>query len=109
LPEFVTPAGLQAELSARLRKAERRHRAREEAKQHASQLQNLVQLTAELAASLDVVSLLHDVTRRLARELGVERAALVALDEQRDQGLILATSDDAQLKDLRIELSRYPE
>ncbi len=109
LPEFVTPSGLRAELGARLRKAERRHRARVEARGHQSQLQNLVHLTSELAASLDVVALLHDVTRRLAEDLGVERAALVALDEQRDQGLILATSDDKELKGLRIELSRYPE
>jgi PAS domain S-box-containing protein len=109
LPEFVTPQGLQGELPARLRKAQRRHRARMEARQHQSQLQNLLHLTSEFAASLDVVALLHDVTRRLAQDLGVERAALVALDEQREAGFIIAASDDAQLRGLRIDLSRYPE
>jgi PAS domain S-box-containing protein len=69
----------------------------------------LLQLTADFAGALDVEALLHDVTRKLAAELNVERAALIVLDEERDAGFIIAASDDAALKDLRIELSRYPE
>ncbi len=109
LPEFVTPAGLALELPARIRKAQRRHQARVEARQQEKELSGLLRLTADYAASLDVPALLHDVTRRLAEEMDIDRAALVALDEARDAGVIIAASDDAALKDLRIELKRYPE
>ncbi|MGA9522571.1 MAG: GAF domain-containing protein [Myxococcaceae bacterium] len=107
--EFVTPAGLELELPARIRKAQGRHRARVEARQREKELSGLLRLTADYAASLDVPALLHDVTRRLAEEMDIDRAALVALDEQHDVGIIIAASDDAGLKDLRIELRRYPE
>lgn len=109
VPEFVTPQGLEIELPARMRKAARRHRARIEVRQREKELGNLLRLTADFAASLDVVELLHDVTRRLAEEMNIERAALVALDERSDSGFIIAASDDAAVRDLRIDLSRYPE
>lgn len=109
LPEFITPSGLSGELGARIRKAQRRHQARVEVRQREKELSNLLRLTADFAASLDVVKLLHEVTRRLAEEMDIERAALVALDEQQQAGFIIAASDDAALKDLRIDLSRYPE
>lgn len=109
LPEFVTPAGLELELASRIRKATRRHLVRMEVRQREKELGNLLRITADFAASLDVVTLLHDVTRRLAEEMDIERAALVALDEKNVSGFIIAASDDAAVKDLRIDLSRYPE
>ncbi|MBX5481095.1 MAG: PAS domain S-box protein [Myxococcaceae bacterium] len=109
LPEFITPANLEQELPARICKALRRHTAREEVRQREKELSNLLQITADFAASLDVVRLLHDVTRRLAEQMDIERAALVALDERQEHGFIIAASDDASVKDLRIDLSRYPE
>ena len=109
LPEFVTPGGLASELRARIRKAQRRQQARMEVRQREKELSNLLRLTADFAASLDVVKLLHEVTRRLAEEMDVERASLIALDEQQHAGFIIATSDDATLKELRIDLSKYPE
>ncbi|HZA51774.1 MAG TPA: PAS domain S-box protein [Myxococcaceae bacterium] len=107
--EFVTRAGLDSELGARLRRARHRHQGRAEARQRERELSNLLRITADFAASLDVRDLLHDVTRRLATDMDVERAALVALDEQREAGFIIAASDDAAVKERRIELWRYPE
>jgi PAS domain S-box-containing protein len=107
--EFVTRAALESELGARLRRARHRHQGRAEARQRERELSNLLRITADFAASLDVRDLLHDVTRRLAVDMDVERAALVALDEQREAGFIIAASDDAAVKERRIELWRYPE
>jgi PAS domain S-box-containing protein len=107
--EFVTRAALGRELAARLRSARQRHQGRVEARQRERELSNLLHITADFAASLDARDLLHDVTRRLAAEMDVERAALVALDEQREAGFIIAASDDAALRERRIDLARYPE
>ncbi len=107
--DLVSRSVLEQELPFRLKNAERAARARIEGRQRERDLSLLLQLTADYASSLDVPQLLHDVTRRLAEEMGVLRASLVVLDEQREAGFVIAASDDAALKELRIELSRYPE
>lgn len=107
--DLVGRSVLEQELTFRLKKAEASARARLEARQRERDLSLLLQLTSDYAASLDVQQLLHDVTRRLATEMGVLRASLVVLDEQREAGFVIAASDDAGLRELRIELARYPE
>ncbi|MGI5861847.1 MAG: PAS domain S-box protein [Myxococcales bacterium] len=106
---FVALGSLEREFDLRLEAVRRlavsrAHRARRE-----QDLAALLDLTAHYAAALDVATLLHDVTRKLAEELSIDRCALVLIDEERDQGHIVAASDDRALHDVRIELSRYPE
>nr|WP_246357563.1 GAF domain-containing sensor histidine kinase [Pyxidicoccus fallax] len=97
------------ELAWRLRRAAARHREREEQARSQEDLSLLLELTAEYAETSDVEALLHGVTRRLAEKLDIARATLVMLGRNADEGIIVAASDDPALKDLRIELSRYPE
>ena len=107
--DFVLKDRLAAELPSRISRARSRLAAEVEAQQRQRDLSLLLQLTADYAESLDVEELLHDVTRRLAVEMDIARASLIVLDEQQGAGFIVAASDDAALKDLRIELARYPE
>jgi len=107
--DFLSVPVRAAELGLRARQVLARQAERVRAGQHERDLSLLLRLTADYAASLDVPALLHDVTRRLADEMHIDRAAMVVLDEPRDGGVIIAASDDAALKDRRIELARYPE
>ncbi len=107
--DFVTLANLEAELPLRLDQAAQRRMTQADADQRQQDLSLLLDLTSRYAESLDVEELLPDVTRRLAQRLGIKRVSLVVLDDKNDAGYVLASSDDAQLKGLRIELARYPE
>lgn len=107
--DLVHTSRVDTELGERLTLVHARHLEQREARKRERDLSLLLQLTSTYASSLDPEALLHDVTRKLAAELDIERAALIVLDEQKNAGIIIATSDDAALKDLRIELSRYPE
>lgn len=109
LADFVAPSGVEDELPARLARVQARHAQVKEERQRQKDLGLLLKLTADYAESTDVAELLHDVTKRLAAEMDIERASLVVLDEAQGAGFVLAASDDAALKDHRIELSRYPE
>lgn len=109
LADFVAVSELDEQLPLRLGQAARRGTRELEARERERDLSLLLQLTADYAESLDVEELLHDVTKRLAAEMGIERASLIVLDEPQRAGFIVAASDDAALKDLRIDLSRYPE
>jgi len=109
LADLVAVDRLEFELPFRLSRALARETQRRESQKREKDLQLLLNLTADYAGSLDVETLLHDVTRRLAEELDILRASLVVVDEQREVAFVIAASDDKALKELRIELSRYPE
>lgn len=109
LAEVITPERLEAELPIRLKRAMARQATWREAQQRQREAQVLLELTGRYAETSDVEYLLHDVTKRLAEELGIDRAALVVLDEAQGTGIIMAASDDPSLTDLRIDLQQYPE
>ncbi|MBX7113264.1 MAG: PAS domain S-box protein [Myxococcaceae bacterium] len=107
--EVVTDAAVGHELKARLLRAKARAAMNRELQERQHDQEVLLDLTARYAETTDVEALLHAVTRRLAEEMEIDRAALVVIDELQDAGFIVAASDDAALKELRIELRRYPE
>ena len=107
--EVVAPEAVGAELVPRLQHLRARLAMLKEAQQRQRDLQVLLELTARYAEATDVGGLLHDVTRRLAEEMQIDRVALVVVDGERQEGTIIAASDDAKLSDHRIDLARYPE
>lgn len=107
--EVVAPAAVEGELLPRLSHLRARLAMLTETQQRERDLRVLLELTARYAEATDVDELFHDVTRRLAEELQIDRVALVVVDGERGHGTIIAASDDAGLKDHRIDLARYPE
>lgn len=71
--------------------------------------QTVLELTQKLASSLDVRDILFTVVQRLAQIAHVDRCSIVLFAESGQIGYVLVTSDDAALKDLPIELAKYPE
>jgi PAS domain S-box-containing protein len=98
---------VEAELLSRLAEARARRASERHSAEGKRNLAFLLELTARYAETADVDALLHDVTRELAEALDIVRASLIVVDG--DSGVVVAASDDPTLKDLRIELSLYPE
>lgn len=71
--------------------------------------ETVVELTQKLASTLDVRDILFLVVKRLAELAGVDRCSIVLMGESGNIGYVLATSDDADLRDLPIDLDKYPE
>ncbi len=69
----------------------------------------MVELTHKLASSLDFREILFTVVRRIAEVVRVERCSIVVAREAGDLGFVVAASDDARVRDLPIELDKYPE
>jgi PAS domain S-box-containing protein len=107
--EVVSADCLDAELVPRLRRLRSRLISQEDAVARQRDLKALLELTSRYAEATDIGELLHDVTRKLAEDFDIDRATLLVVDAEAQVGTIVAASDDAALKDLRIELSRYPE
>jgi len=98
---------VEAELVLRVAEARARRAAERRSAEGQRNLAFLLELTARYAETADVDALLHDVTRELAEALDIVRASLIVVDG--DSGVVLAASDDPELKNRRIELSLYPE
>ncbi len=74
---------------------------------HDSEL--LIDVTSRLVGSADIVGDLYEVASLIARELHVDRCSMVLVRPEGDFGLVVASSDNPELKDLAINLHRYPE
>lgn len=72
-------------------------------------LATLVELTESLARRHDIHDILFFVVSRLAALLSVDRGSIVLADDSREEGLVVATSDNQEVRGLDIDLRRYPE
>lgn len=98
-PELVARIRAQLRLrdyTARLAKRERDSEA-------------VLELTQTLSSSLDIRNILFTVVQRVAEVAHVDRCSIVLAGEARDVGFVLATSDDQKLRDLQLDLRKYPE
>src|SRR5262249_9123505 len=53
--------------------------------------------------------ILYTVVRRIADVVRVDRVSIVLAPEEGDVGYVVAASDDEQLGNLRLDLTKYPE
>ena len=71
--------------------------------------QTVVELTQTLASSLEIRAILQTVVARVAQLVRVDRCSIVLVGEKQNVGFVVASSDDERLRDLPIDLRRYPE
>lgn len=70
---------------------------------------SLFELSQTLASSLDMQLILHMVSRLISDVMNVERCSIIILDPEHEDALMVAASEDSSVRDIRIELSDYPE
>lgn len=69
----------------------------------------VLELTQALSSTLDFRDILFTVVRRIAEVAHVDRCSIVLVRDQGDVGYVVAASDDKDLRDLPIDLCKYPE
>jgi PAS domain S-box-containing protein len=107
--DFVRKPFKPVELVARIR-GQLRLRGMVEALARKEQDARLVlELTQALASNLDFRGILFTVVQRIAEVARVDRVSIVLVREAGDVGYVVAASDDEQLRDLPIDLGKYPE
>ncbi len=98
-----------AELVARIQSQTRLREYVERLSQRERDQETVLELTQKLASTFDVRDILFTVVQRLAQLARVDRCSIVLFAESGLVGYVIATSDDAQLRDLPIEIAKYPE
>lgn len=98
-----------AELVARIRGQLRMREYVERLSRRERDSQTVLELTQALASTLNIRHILFTVVQRVAEVASVDRCSIVLVSENEATGHVVASSDDEQMRDLTIELAKYPE
>lgn len=107
--DFVRKPFHVAELLSRLRGQLRMRQYVETLARRERTSQLVLELTQALSSSLDLREILFTLVRRLADVVKVDRVSIVLVRETEQVGYVIAASDDEHLRNLRLELDKYPE
>lgn len=107
--DFVRKPFRTSELVARIQCQLRVHGYVEALARKERDVELVLELTQALSSTLDFRNILFTVVHRIAEFANVERCSLVLVRDKGDIGYVVAASDDKELRDLPIDLSKYPE
>jgi PAS domain S-box-containing protein len=107
--DFVRKPFKPVELVARIRGQLRLRGVMDELERKEKDGQVVLDLTQALASNLDIRGILFTVVQRIAKVAKVDRVSIVLVREQGEVGYVVAASDDEHLRDLPIDLTKYPE
>lgn len=63
----------------------------------------------ETTSTLNILKVLHTVTRKIADYLTLSRCSVILVDEEKGHGLVMASSDAPEIGGLCVYLDKYPE
>ena len=96
---------LLARVRAHIRSAQELARARDEAQSRAA----IVDILHEVTDSLKPDEIYHILVRRVARVLQISKCSMVLAKPGDQLGVVVAAYENPMLRNLQIELARYPE
>lgn len=98
-----------AELVARVRGQLRLREYVEQLNRRERDAHTVLEMTQALASTLDIRDILFTVVKRVADVVRVDRCSIVLIGDHGNVGFVLATSDDEHVRDLPLDLAKYPE
>src|SRR5256884_7184835 len=96
---------LLARVEAHIRVGRALAQAREEARSRAA----MVDILREVTDSLKPEEIYHILARRVARALGISKCSVVIAKAGDEVGTVVAAYENPMLRNLQIQLRRYPE
>src|SRR5258708_10039513 len=105
LPKPFRVRELLARVEAHLRVGKALAQAREEARSRAA----MVDILHEVTDSLKPDEIYHILARRVARVLSISKCSMVLAKPNDTTGVVVAAYENPMLRNLQIELARYPE
>jgi two-component system cell cycle response regulator len=80
-----------------------------ELSRHRRGLRALLDVYRAISATLDADRVLTTIVRKVAAVMGASRVSILLIDRPRDVAHVIATHEDPLVRDLMIELGKYPE
>ena len=112
IPKPFRVGELVARVEARLQASRDVRRMREEARvktEEARTRSEMIDILREVTDSLKPEEIYHILARRVARALGISKCSVVIAKAGDENGTVVAAYENPMLRNLQIELRRYPE
>lgn len=107
--DFISKPFRVRELLARVKAHLRVGRELNQARAEARSRSEMVDILQEVTASLKPEEIYHILVRRVARGLKISKCSLVFANPGEESAVVVASYENPMLRDLPIELRRYPE
>jgi diguanylate cyclase (GGDEF)-like protein len=107
--DFLLKPVDQAELMARVKGHLRVKAYRDEIEREKEDLAEILDMAKAVTSTLSSREIFWMIVERTARIAEASRCSLIVIREQRGQGQVVASSDDAEFRDFLLDLNRYPE
>jgi two-component system cell cycle response regulator len=107
--DFIAKPFRVRELLARVKAHLRIGRELNQARAEARTRSEMVDILQEVTASLKPDEIYHILVRRVARGLKISKCSLIIANPEDEYGVVVAAYENPMLRNLRVELKRYPE
>ncbi|MGH7338131.1 MAG: response regulator, partial [Myxococcota bacterium] len=107
--DFIAKPFRVRELLARVETHIRLGRALAQAREEAKSRAAMVDILHEVTDSLKPDEIYHILARRVARALNISKCSMVLAKPGDQQGVVVAAYENPMLRNLQIELAKYPE
>ena len=107
--DFIPKPFRMKELLARVDAHLRRGREMRSIKEDLKQSSSIVDILHEVTDSLKPDEIYHILSRRVARALNISKCSIVLAKPGDTEGTVVAAFENPMLRNLRVELARYPE
>lgn len=107
--DFISKPFRVRELLARVKAHLRVGRELNQAKAEARSRSEMVEILQEVTASLKADEIYQILVRRVARGLRISKCSIVLANTGEENATVVAANENPNLRNLRIELRRYPE
>ena len=106
--DFIVKPIDEAELVARVRAQQRIVEFYRELEEDKRSLETILEITTAMSATLDPSEVLSAIVSKVASITDAVRCSIVLIAKE-DEAYVLASHEDPSVKELRIDLSKYPE
>ena len=106
--DFIIRPVKGTELLARVKEQLKITRFYKELAEDRKSLETILEITNAISATLDPTEVLRTIVEKVAAATGAVRCSIVLIARD-DEAYVLASHDDPTLKDLKIDLAKYPE
>ncbi|MFQ5549705.1 MAG: diguanylate cyclase [Gemmatimonadales bacterium] len=107
--DFIAKPFRVRELLARIEAHLRIGKQLREARQELRTRSELVEILNEVTDALKPEEIYSILARRVGRALNIAKCSIVIADPEDEMGIVVATFDNPMLRNLEIQLTRYPE
>ena len=107
--DFVTKPYQVRDILARVKAHVRASRERDRARAEARSRSEIVEIMRAITGALSPDEIYQVLVRRVAQGLGISRCSILLKGEAPDTGIVVAAYENPTLRNLAVDLTRYPE